>query len=169
MMTTTEQKQMASDLDAAYRRWKGTQTIAKTSIQRLLSETVALAGAISLVKGNVRGSFVQWCRRHCRSFNPNDGRVVCAVAEKKPNLSRAETWQLRLLGIITPIHHSVRPMAAKRKVKPASWIGSVIATKDKIRKLVTQAGGAENLDPEMRSILDRHLQSVADLRREISG
>jgi hypothetical protein len=168
-MKDPEAEEMARRLDLAYQKFIGARARVKNEILIFLRLTAEMAKEVQMVKGAVRGSFVRWCRIHCRVFLPGDGRAAIVVAERitvEENW-RIETWQLRLLKIISPIHHAVRPMAAKRKAKPGSWIGAIASTREKVNKMIEQAGGADGIDSATRTAISRQLAVFDELRTKL--
>lgn len=168
-MKDTDSEQLARNLDQSYSKFVGARARAKGEILLLIQATREMAMEVNLARGMVRGSFVRWCKIHCKCFDPNEGRAASVVLSRvhTGEIARIETWQLRILRVISPIHHAVRPMAAKRKVKPISWIGAIASAREKINKMVEQAGGVDSIDGATRVAIRRNLDVFDELRTKL--
>lgn len=158
----------AQSLDDAAREYTAARALAIQALRRLVLSAIAVGVAVTKARPNIRGPFAKWCLQHCRVFHPAKMRGVCAMAGRTHLAGLAETWQLRMLGVVQTVHHSVRPEAQKRVVKPMSFISHVTRTREGVAKLIEQKGGIQNLTTEEKGVIERQLGSLDDVRRQLS-
>ena len=154
-------------LDSKYLAWMEARRQVTESLQKLMTATRDLAGAIQAAQSDLRLPFSVWCRKHSRKFDVMVSKTVCGVAHRTRNEGDVETWQLRMLGVVRTIHHAERPQAQVRRNKPTSWLTHINRTHAELGKLFERVGGVEKMPTEERLAILRQVQSFSNLTAKL--
>lgn len=156
--------ELAGQLTPAYLRWQGAKARASLALRELIQATVDLGKVFAEVKQSIRLPFGRWCKSNCPRVNPKVVQMVAGVAGRTHKVDEAETWQLRLLGVVKTIHHSVRPLGDKRKTPKTSWLGYAGKFKEEAGKILAQGA---NADPLAKAAMRRQIDSLEELKKKL--
>ena len=91
-----------------------------------------------------------------------------ATRTKDPDV--VESWQLRLLGIVSSVHHAKKPVVGgrqKRRHKPKSFTFYFNKAQENLAKTIEQMGGIDSLSADDKQRLTDQFGPFADTLRKL--
>lgn len=130
--------------------------VIRRSVATILQMCRELVPYLAIIRDSNRSRMAWWVKTYSPSVNYAKLKVMESVGSRTGDDRSLYSWQARMLNIITPVHHSEKPVARTvgKKVKPKSWIYYVGKGHEGMIKQIEQMGGMENLtEDERNSIL----------------
>lgn len=110
----------------------------------------------------------KWMMTYAPKLDHRLTKAIVSVANRTKNVSFVESWQMRILGILTPVHHKDRPISPKRpnrKAKSKSWIYHIGKAQDVLERQMRELGGPRRLTSDERAAVKQQLGPIKKIIR----
>lgn len=141
-------------------------------IAELLSQCVSLAPMFDAVKDGNTSRLGWWFKNFADGISLDEVRKYRSIASRTKDVLSVESWQLRLLGIISAVHHRDKPISAdrtKRHTKKKSWVYHVGKTQDGIESTLRKVGGTRGLTQTEKDQIREQLGPIEELLKRLKS
>jgi hypothetical protein len=139
-------------------------------LRRLIGLCKEFVPFLDDVRDGNAGRIGWWLGKYSPAVDHMETRRIKSLASRTQNMEHVESWQLRILGMVSSVHHKDKPLSpsrTKRRFKQKSWIYHVGKAQDEIAKQIKQLGGVDALTEEERERFAAQLEPVRVLLEQI--
>ena len=143
----------------------------RNSLVLLVEECVEFHTIFTSVTEDNKNRLGWWLKNHAPAIDHKEVKKLLSLASRTHNTSLIQSWQLRLLGIVSPIHHKDKPLMgvtreAQRRHKDKSWLFYVSKGQEVLTKQIDRMGGLNALTKdEQQQLVDQFGPLAAILKR----
>lgn len=171
-MTPTQQEELnkarAQDLIKRYKRITATIGRIKRDYGFLLKETADFAKLYRTIHEDHKARMGWWLNTFCPGADHATIKRWMSVANRMEDVKEIpQSWQLKLFGLMTTVHHKNRVAKKTTKKKEKSFVFYLGKGHNLLCKQIEQMGGVEALDEDQREALLQQFGPTAELLRRI--
>ena len=113
-----------------------------------------------------------WIKKHAPAIDHAIVKKLSSLAGRTHNPELIQSWQLRLLGLVNPVHHADKPKVKRRQQrrhKEKSWVYHLSKGQEALSKQIDRMGGMGKLTEEQREQMVEQFGSFADTLIKLKG
>lgn len=139
--------------------------VIKTHFKMMLEGCVGISPLASLVKDRNKNRMAWWFKTYCPNLNYAKLKKFESIAKRTGDINMIQSWQLRLLGLVSTIHHKDKIIKKKRVTRPKkkSWVYHVSKGHEGLIKQIEQMGGLDKLTEEEKESISSQFGSLGDI------
>ena len=143
----------------------------KRDYNLLIKETIDFSHLYVTIQEENKSRMGWWLNTYCPKVDHVKIKRFMSIANRTTNPDELpQSWQLKLYGLITTVHHKNRTTARKstRKKKEKSFIFYIGKGQNLLIKKIEQMGGIDNLTREQKESLLQQFGETGDVLRRLS-
>ncbi len=106
-----------------------------------------------------------WIKKNTPAIDHAIVKKITSLAGRTHNPELIQSWQLRLLGLVNPVHHTDKPKTKRRQQrrhKEKSWVYHLSKGQEALSKQIDRMGGMDELSEDQKEQMVDQFGSFAD-------
>lgn len=160
----------ADEIVSRYLSLKKRLSKVKQEQEEILQETKNLAVIYQTIQSGNRKRLGWWFKKWCPGIDLKVIKRWVSIASRTPSGSVSmQSWQMRLYGLVTTIHHSDKPLKkrARRVNREKSFVFYLGKGQELLAKKIEQMGGIDALTEDEKKTLTAQFGPMADTLKKL--